>query len=383
MAFERRQGRANVSVRPAIIGAVVGVLGVVGALTIEHGLRDALAHPERAGVTWQASITPHAGDVTPRGVKPALVARVLAAPHVRSVAVFERSLVAVNGVGVPTFTIRTHAGDPAASIGFTVVSGRPPTGAGEAAIGPSTAHALHIALGDTVTIGSNGQRVRVTGRVLFPDDVHATFDQGLWLPTAAWDKVVRPYKPSNFLSSGPADELIAVRFVSGTNVDVATTQLGQTLGGHADDVETAEIPVELLNLRNVERLPEVLAAFLALLAIAALAYLLVAIMRARVRDFAILRALGFTRGQSRTVMASQSTAISVIGLLVGVPVGVFLGRLLWKLIAERVPLQNVPPFALLAVAVFVPAALVAANVVALGPARRVARMRAAESLRTE
>ncbi len=67
MAFDQRRGRVDVAVRPALIGAVVGVLGVVGALTIDHGLRDTLAHPERAGVTWDATVLPKSGDLAARG----------------------------------------------------------------------------------------------------------------------------------------------------------------------------------------------------------------------------------------------------------------------------------------------------------------------------
>ena len=49
MAFEAGRGRRSVPVRPALFGAVAGVLGIVGTFTIEHGLDDALANPERGG----------------------------------------------------------------------------------------------------------------------------------------------------------------------------------------------------------------------------------------------------------------------------------------------------------------------------------------------
>ena len=43
MALERGPGARSMPVRPALIGAVVGVLGVVGALTINAGIAHALA----------------------------------------------------------------------------------------------------------------------------------------------------------------------------------------------------------------------------------------------------------------------------------------------------------------------------------------------------
>ena len=45
MAFEAGRGRRSVPVRPALLGAIAGVLGIVGTFTVEHGLDDALGEP--------------------------------------------------------------------------------------------------------------------------------------------------------------------------------------------------------------------------------------------------------------------------------------------------------------------------------------------------
>ena len=57
LAFRKGGGRA-IPVRPALLGAVVGVLGVAGAITLDAGLNDAFDHPERAGVAWDGEIYP-------------------------------------------------------------------------------------------------------------------------------------------------------------------------------------------------------------------------------------------------------------------------------------------------------------------------------------
>ena len=44
---------AAVPVRPAIAGAVAGVLGVLAALTFSAGISDAVRNPARFGQTWQ------------------------------------------------------------------------------------------------------------------------------------------------------------------------------------------------------------------------------------------------------------------------------------------------------------------------------------------
>ena len=52
-ALEPGRGRAAVPVRPALLGAVAGVLGVLAAFTFSAGVSDAAANPARFGQTWQ------------------------------------------------------------------------------------------------------------------------------------------------------------------------------------------------------------------------------------------------------------------------------------------------------------------------------------------
>ncbi|HEX4254481.1 MAG TPA: hypothetical protein VH089_05300, partial [Streptosporangiaceae bacterium] len=52
-ALEPGRGRSSLPVRPALLGAVVGVLGVLAAFTFSAGVSDAATHPERFGQTWQ------------------------------------------------------------------------------------------------------------------------------------------------------------------------------------------------------------------------------------------------------------------------------------------------------------------------------------------
>ena len=59
------------------------------------------------------------------------------------------------------------------------------------------------------------------------------------------------------------------------------------------------IPLELVNLQNVELLPNLLGISLAALAVAALAYVLVVSGRPRRRDLAVLRAIGLDSAGTR------------------------------------------------------------------------------------
>ena len=130
-------------------------------------------------------------------------------------------------------------------------------------------------------------------------------------------------------------------------------------------------------------LPLTLGVFFALLASATVAHALVTTVRRRRQELAVMRSIGLTRRQSRIAIAWQATIIAVAGVIVGVPLGIVTGRLLWRRLASDFPIAYVPPLALLAVLLVVPAAILLANLLAALPARSAARIRPAEALRTE
>jgi ABC-type antimicrobial peptide transport system permease subunit len=219
------------------------------------------------------------------------------------------------------------------------------------------------------------------GAALFPNDVHSEFDEGIWLAPQQFDAVVPPYVPG---TDALVTRGIAVRFASGVDKAKAIQHLQATAGRETPDIMPPDVPVELSNLRNIRTLPVVLALFLGLLAVAALSHVLVTSARRRRRDFAVLRAMGLSRRATRLVLNSQATAIGLFGLLLGIPLGLAIGRTGWRLVTDRVPLANVPPLALLAIAVLIPATVLIVNTLALWPGQMVGRRHMpAEALRTE
>ena len=130
-------------------------------------------------------------------------------------------------------------------------------------------------------------------------------------------------------------------------------------------------------------LPLALSAFLAVLAVGAVGHALSIAVRRRRHELAVLRALGLTRRQTRLVIGTQATLLAVIGLAFGIPLGIALGRILWHAAANTTPLAYNPPWALLALLLIAPVALVAVNLLAAWPARRAARLHAGQILRTE
>ena len=90
----------------------------------------------------------------------------------------------------------------------------------------------------------------------------------------------------------------------------------------------------MLNLEQIGSVPALFAVIMGLMAAAVLAHVLAVAARARRRDLAILRALGFSRGQTVRTIAWQSTIYAVGALVIGIPVGVVLGR---ARLARRTP----------------------------------------------
>jgi ABC-type lipoprotein release transport system permease subunit len=148
-------------------------------------------------------------------------------------------------------------------------------------------------------------------------------------------------------------------------------------------IAPAERPGDVSSLERIASVPVLLAGLLAVMAIGVLAHTLITSIRRRRRDLAILKTLGFSPLQLAGVVAWQATALTVIALLIGLPVGVAVGRWTWTVFADQLGILPDPIFPLLAVLFAVPSALFLANLIAALPGRSAARTQAALVLRSE
>jgi ABC-type lipoprotein release transport system permease subunit len=126
-----------------------------------------------------------------------------------------------------------------------------------------------------------------------------------------------------------------------------------------------------------------LGAALATGAIVALGLTLIASVRRRRGDLALLRTLGFTGRQLAAAIAWQSSVAVGIGTVIGVPLGIVLGRILWDLFAHEINVVPAPSVPVLSVVLLTLGALVLANLVAAIPGRIAARTATALLLRAE
>jgi predicted lysophospholipase L1 biosynthesis ABC-type transport system permease subunit len=368
-ALEPGRGRTALPVRPAIIGAVVGVLGVLAAVTFSTGVAEATANPDRFGQTHRIeTFTGFDGADFGPDID-ALVATTVADPDVTAVADAPIGVLDAGTGPVTVFSYGSHGARPFPTV---ALSGRMPAAPDEILLGPATAAELHVGVGGRIpATGNRGTaELTVTGVGFVPYAGHNNYDDGGWLTPDGYTALVEGFK----------FHVVYVALRPGADPRAVADRLNAASGA-GFEVTPPMLEAELL--RAVETLPLALGAFLAVLAVGAVGHALATAVRRRRHDVAVLRALGMTRWQTRGVVVTQATALAVIGLLFGVPLGVAVGRLLWRVVADFTPLQYQAPVALLALLLAAPVAVLLANALAAWPGRRAAGLRIATVLRAE
>lgn len=378
-ALEPGRGQSALPVRPALIGAVAGVLGVLAAFTFSAGISDAAANPARFGQTNQLEgwLGQNGQDVGPAGP----VLRTVAASH--DVTGVNDARVAVAQSGRVSITTYTYAPVGGKRLPVVLTAGRMPAAPGEIVLAPTTARQLNAAAGGTVRLTGGARPVvaRVTGIGFVPEGSHNEYDSGAWITGAGYDRL---FRGAHYAFKFHVSQVV-VR--PGVNVAAAARRLhalaASVHGGAGISFGPPIVPQVIVEIKDVAGLPLALAGFLVLLAAGAVGHALATAVRRRRGELAILRALGMTRMQSRLVVVTQASVLAAIGLALGVPLGVASGRVIWRLVAQSTPLAYHPPLAVWALVLIGPLALLAATLLAAWPGHRAARLRTAQVLRAE
>lgn len=159
--------------RPALVGAVVGVLGVIAAFTFSSGVTDAAGHPERFGQVYQlAAFVGDAGEDF--GPVDDVMQTMADDPDVRVVNDTRVAVAAVENRPVTLFTLDQAGREPLRPV---LVDGRAPEQPGEVALAPASADTLGVGVGDVVTMsGTAGDReFTVTGLAFVPEGPHNNY----------------------------------------------------------------------------------------------------------------------------------------------------------------------------------------------------------------
>jgi hypothetical protein len=263
-------------------------------------------------------------------------------------------------------------------------------------LGPTTLSSLHEHVGDTVVADVDGHaknRLRIVGTATLPT-IGGSGDPSLQMGTGA--VVASSLFSATDLNqqgvpvAGPMAILIAVRPGVGRTAALRSLNHIVTVLNKPSDpdapiggVVSALRPAEIADSHSIIATPSLLAAVLATGAVGALGLTLIASVRQRRRQFALLKALGFTQRQISASVAWQSSVAAVVGVVVGIPIGIALGRWLWTLFADGISAVPHPSVATLSIAAVALGAVVFANLVALIPGRVAAGTRTSLLLRAE
>jgi ABC-type lipoprotein release transport system permease subunit len=365
LALEPGRGKRALPTRPALAAALTGLLGVAAATALATGINDAVEHSSRFGATWDLEVS-YQGDSDPGHDFQAMIDGLQANDDVTAVATINLQIVDVGVTTVPAFAITPTKG----SLAFTVYRGRAPVADDETALGPSTMSVLHARIGDQVSVA--GHDKRIVGEALLPQTPHSSYDQGVWLTSAAEAEMPQ--------SGFPGFPVLKVR--PGADKAALVSSLNAQ-GGEGTDVTLPSPPADQRNMDNVRTLPVLFAIFVTFLALAGIAHVGASVLRRRSGELATLRALGWTPRQAFACLLWQATVVVLVGAAIGVPLGLAIGRLLWRNVAESTPMIYVAPGITVLLVASIPAALVLANVIGAVSGRRAARLRPAEVLRAE
>jgi ABC-type antimicrobial peptide transport system permease subunit len=383
-----RGGRA-VPMRAALVGVTVAIAAVTGALTFALNLTHLVQTPKLYGQQWDVT-----ADAQFSGIPAAKIDHLLAAePGVTGWTYGEHGDMTVDGHEVEAVGLTRGNGDVFAP---TIVDGHAPSAPDEIALGGKTLDAIHKKVGDDVSVnlnvaaGNKVQTMHVVGQSVLPFFGRGSFTPtGLGVGAQVFESKIGSLN-TPYPGQASAPNFVLVRVAPGSHHHANSANVAHDLVSsdacgldNQCQVTRASRPVDVVNYSRIQATPVALAVLLAILAVLVVAYLLVTSVRRRRRDFAVLKTLGFTRRQVSSAVAWQATTVAMIALVVGLPLGMLIGRLAWSTFATNLGAPSQVTTPVVAILVTIALAVVIANAIAAAPGFVAGRLHPAVVLRAD
>jgi hypothetical protein len=385
-------GPGQAPVRSSVFAVALGLTAIVGVLVYTSSVQHLRETPAWIGVSFDDFI--YVND-QPNGIEIAETARTWPEAEAAGHALFFTPSLILGGdhdhSPVLAFSTGPDAVEP------TVITGRAPAGDDELLLSPPMAGTLGVEVGDRieamldltqltegaiqesdpfsldvvgigpVPLGDGnfdvGSAVTVDGLVShLPDELRQQFEAE---PRTDFVLIDR--------ADGVTDDAIHERFAAaGVPID-------------ADWPDGATYAATLVGIdpTSTESAPDLLAGLMALMAGGVLAYGVVVAVNRNGQDLAVARALGLTPRLVRRTSRWAAFAFTTAALVVAVPVGVVLGRVVWRTYAEGLGVVPDPVTTEWELAALVVAALGLALLIGTLAAHWQVRARAATELRSE
>jgi putative ABC transport system permease protein len=363
-------GAGDAFIRPLRGGlTVLAVLVGVATIVVASGLREAIPKSLSTTSSLNGDVSVSRGNTVSDG---RVMAILEGQPQTQRVVAVAPGSVVVPGLGDPVDSLAFRE-DPrplgwsASLVRGRWLSERP----GEVLLTRRVLDQAHLDVGSTFdgVIAGRQLRLEVTGEV-------ASLEFGAllgWSTLAAGEPNAQPDRYLVQLRPGSnADGFAAA--VQAQEPDFLTVTVSRAAPDSAGDA--------------INRLMSILAVVLGLIAAVGVLSTMFLQVRERSRDIAILKAVGMTPRQLLVMVMTSSAVLGVIGGLVGMPAGVRTYHWMVTQLADRVIGISPPPFAwdVLHPGTLYPLGLAGVVIALAGaflPARRAARSRTAEVLRSE
>ena len=386
-ALERGRGRSAVPVSSAVVGSVLAVAVLSGAVVFSSSLTRLTTTPALYGQGFDAWF-----GVNSTG-SPAQSDQLLAAlqrPGITGVLGGVAGGVSIDGILVDALAGQSVRGP----FLLTSTSGVAPTAPDQILLGSKTMQQLGAHVGSTVTVHfpSSGatagasRRFTVVGTTVLPPDFNPRggLGTGAILTLAGYDGRGCPSGPAGRACVASAvlsnDGAYLVRAAPGHQGKAAIDALSRA---YPSQVNFPQPPTNLVNFGEAVNFPLILGFVVVLFGIATLLHLLLTSLQRRRRETGLLKSLGMLRRQIAYCVSWQTTTVAVIGIVIGVPLGIAAGRAVWSAFSSNVGVDTVPVVEVGLLVLVALGALVVANVLAVVPAVVAARARPASLLRTE
>jgi FtsX-like permease family len=398
-ALERGYGRQRAPVRATLGGAVVAVTALAISLVFSASLSGLVSHPVRYGWNWTTLVQAQGGWGAWQ--PDAMTAAMAKQAGVTGWSEFGFGQLAIDHQETPVLgLLRNGSKAPA-----------PPSTAGHAVdgvhqieLGAVTMRQLGVHVGGQVTIGTGTavRRFAVVGITTLPSmgtvlTDHVSLGRGAVMEEAALLAVqgLPAYTQKNFdaaltseggISSPSYPSAVAIDATSRVTASRAVARL---LRADPDRDPGGMYPLppqqgaQVVNFRQMGRLPITIALGVAMAALLALALTIVASVRQRRRELALLKSLGMRRGQLRTVVVSQTSTILLVAIVIGIPLGITVGRWAWTAFASQIGVVPAPVVPAGALCLGALALLAAGSALATWPAAIAAQTPVARVLRSE
>ncbi|MCU1460936.1 MAG: hypothetical protein JWO37_1011 [Acidimicrobiales bacterium] len=400
-ALDRGRGPAAAPVRSALLGTTLAVVMMVATLTFGASLHALVSRPALYGWNWSYILDP--SNKVPTNA----VAMLNHDPAVSAWTGVTVANAQIDGQNIPILLQQAGA-QPQPPI----LSGHELEADDQTVLGAETLKRLHKRIGDSVVVTYGTPEaapvyvppttLHIVGTATMPaigfssiTGDHPSMGSGALIPVGIEPLAFREAQrsPDPLIDDGPGTALVRLRpgvtAAAGRAdmqriADAAIKALAADPNSGGSDVRVlpVERPAEIVNYRSVGATPAVLALGLAAGAVVGLALTLVASVRRRRRDLALLKTLGFRPRQLAATVAWQASVAAVIGIVLGVPLGIALGRQLWIIFAHSIHAVPHPAVPVPSVLLVAAGTLVLANLVAALPGRSAARTPAAMVMRT-